>query len=122
MALMTVYHGTSMKNLPGILKNGLVPRKRKNHEESSDHVFVEESPSTARAWATQAGGYEFVVLEIEIREESLRRDRRTLSDSSFYVDRISKRAIKGWDIYRTNFRTGEIEYDRHERNPAYSAT
>ena len=116
---LVVYHGTSLKNLQGILKKGLVPRGKKNHKESGDYVYVEASAKTARAWARQAGGTEFAVLEIEVPESQLVRDSQTLSRTSFRAQRIPARLIKGWDVYRIDPRTGDLEYVRSESNPGF---
>lgn len=116
---LVVYHGTSLKNLQGILKKGLVPKRKKNHKESGDYVYVELSARTARAWARQAGGKEFAVLEIEVPESQLVRDSQTLSRSSFRTERIPARLIKGWDVYRLAPGSGDLEYVRSESNPGF---
>lgn len=116
---LVVYHGTSLKNLAGILKNGLSPRRKKNHKESGDYVYVELSAKAARAWARQAGGREFAVLEIEIPKGELATDSQTLSRTSFRTGRIPKSRIKGWDVYQIDPKTGDLEYVRSEGNPAF---
>lgn len=119
--MATVYHGTALKNVEKIAKSGLVPRKKKNHRESGDFVYVDESRITARAWGRQAGGCDIAVLEIEVPEDMLSRDGQTLSKTSFRAARIPSRFIKGWDIYRYDYFTGEYDFIRSESNPRYKA-
>ena len=105
-----VYHGTKEGALAGILRRGLIPRKRKNHDESGDYVYVERSARTARVWATQAGSYRYVVIKLDVPDEILSRDGQTLSQSSLKASRIPAKCIKGWDIYELNVRTGEVDF------------
>lgn len=117
--MATVYHGTALKNLENIAKRGLVPRKKKNHAESGDFVYVDESRSTARAWGRQAGGCDIAVLEIEVPGEMLSRDGQTLSKTSHRASRIPRQFIKGWDVYKYDYFTGEYDFIRSESNPHY---
>jgi len=117
--MATVYHGTSLKNVEKIAKRGLVPNKKKNHDESGDFVYVDESRITARAWGRQVGGCDIAVLEIEVPEDMLSRDGQTLSKTSYRAARIPLQFIKGWDIYKYDYLTGEYDYIRNESNPHY---
>ena len=111
---VTVYHGTSEDALRNILRRGIVPKKRKNHRESGDYVYVELSASTARAWGGQAHATRVSVLEIEAPADVLVRDTKTTSDSSFRTGAIPAAWIKGWDIYHLNARTGLLDFVRSE--------
>src|SRR5690606_6555159 len=117
--MATVYHGTSLKNVEKIAKRGLVPNKKKNHDESGNFVYVDESRITARAWGRQVGGCDIAVLEIEVPEDMLSRDGQTLSKTSYRAARIPLQFIKGWDIYKYDYLTGEYDYIRNESNPHY---
>lgn len=117
---VTVYHGTSETSLDRILRQGLKPTKRKNHPQSDDFVYLEKSAKAARSWGRQANAQRVAVLEIEIPEEILKRDGKTLSGSSFKTGSIPSAWIKGWDIYHLNARTGELEFVRSENNPGFS--
>jgi len=116
---ITVYHGTSEALLPKILKTGLQPaRRRKNHDESGDYVYVDTSDLTARAWGRYANAFQVAVLEIEVEEGSLAPDTKTLSKTSYKTaTRIPASCIKSWDIYHMDARTGDMVYIRSEENP-----
>lgn len=112
MGKITVYHGTTANALRGILSRGLVPgRGRRNHKQSSaSHVYVERSKAAARSWATQAGGREYVVIEMEVPEEMLTADAQTLSGTAMRADHIPADCIVGWEEYALSSSTGKIEY------------
>lgn len=64
--MITMFHCTSRENLPGILKQGLLPFKPDEVVNAQKGVYLSKSPFEWMHWATDKSKYAGALIEVDI--------------------------------------------------------
>jgi hypothetical protein len=102
---MILYHGTSIRNLESILKNGLTPRGRrkslwKDHPSAPDRVYLTNAYAVYFANVAAQKGEKGVILKVEVDVDNLVADEDALAQTKIAdADALNAMSIKAKTAY-----------------------